>query len=212
MPQELLRKYIRYARQTIHPRLTDFDTDRISQLYVDLREQSARTGGIPITVRHIESMVRMAEAHAKMHLRQLVNHSDVNMAIRVMLQSFIETQKFVVMNQLNKRFKKYITFKRDNNELIFYLLKGLVAENVQSQAFANDGDMSSHMLDDLADGESSAALSGHKIDVQVSDLLDRAREYEIDNLEEFFSSELFLNAGFQINSMSGTISFQEQRS
>ena len=38
-------------------------------------EQCARcamaleAGGIPVAVRHIESIIRMAEAHARMHLR-----------------------------------------------------------------------------------------------------------------------------------------------
>ena len=60
------------------------------------------TGSIPITVRHIESMIRMAEAHAKMHLREYVREDDVNMAIRVMLESFIDTQKYSVMRNMRK--------------------------------------------------------------------------------------------------------------
>lgn len=60
------------------------------------------TGSIPITVRHIESMIRMAEAHARLHLRESVNQDDVNMAIRVMLESFISTQKFSIMKAMTK--------------------------------------------------------------------------------------------------------------
>lgn len=60
------------------------------------------TGSIPITVRHIESMIRMAEAHARIHLREYVHEDDVNMAIRVMLESFIDTQKFSVMRTMKK--------------------------------------------------------------------------------------------------------------
>ena len=65
------------------------------------------TGSIPITVRHIESMIRMAEAHAKMHLREYVTEDDVNMAIRVMLESFIDTQKFSVMRNMRKVGRKH---------------------------------------------------------------------------------------------------------
>ena len=61
-----------------------------------------RTGSIPITVRHIESLIRTAEAHAKMHLRDYVLDEDVNMAIRVMLESFIDTQKYAVMKTMRK--------------------------------------------------------------------------------------------------------------
>lgn len=53
-------------------------------------------------MRHIESMIRMAEAHARMHLRDYVQEDDVNMAIRVMLESFIDTQKFSVMKSMRK--------------------------------------------------------------------------------------------------------------
>lgn len=47
-------------------------------------------------------MIRMAEAHARMHLRDYVMEDDVNMAIRVMLESFIDTQKFSVMRSMRK--------------------------------------------------------------------------------------------------------------
>ena len=60
------------------------------------------TGSIPITVRHIESIIRMSEAHARMHLRDYVNEDDVNMSIRIMLESFISTQKFSIMKSMRK--------------------------------------------------------------------------------------------------------------
>lgn len=44
----------------------------------------------------------MAESHAKMHLRDYVNEDDVNMAIRIMLESFISTQKFSVTRSMRK--------------------------------------------------------------------------------------------------------------
>lgn len=47
-------------------------------------------------------MIRMAEAHARMHLRDYVMEDDVNMAIRVMLESFVDTQKFSVMRGMRK--------------------------------------------------------------------------------------------------------------
>lgn len=53
-------------------------------------------------MRHIESMIRMSESHARMHLRQHVTQEDVDMAIRVLLDSFISTQKFGVQKALQK--------------------------------------------------------------------------------------------------------------
>jgi DNA replication licensing factor MCM2 len=45
-------------------------------------------------------MIRMAEANARMHLRDYVQEDDVNMAIRMMLESFVETQKYSVMKSM----------------------------------------------------------------------------------------------------------------
>ena len=64
-------------------------TDKIARLYGDLRKESMASGGIPIAVRHVESIIRMSEAHAKMHLREYVNEDDVNMGMSLFLYNFM---------------------------------------------------------------------------------------------------------------------------
>ena len=48
-------------------------------------------GGIPIAVRHIESVLRMSEAYAKIHLRDYVRSEDIDFAINMMLESFLSS-------------------------------------------------------------------------------------------------------------------------
>lgn len=50
----------------------------------------------------MESLIRLAEAHAKIHLRSYVCDDDVDVAVRVILESFISTQKASIMRQMRK--------------------------------------------------------------------------------------------------------------
>lgn len=52
------------------------------QVYATLRKEAAVSHGMPVAVRHLESMIRMSEASAMMHLREYVNEQDVDSAIR----------------------------------------------------------------------------------------------------------------------------------
>ncbi|KAM6946629.1 DNA replication licensing factor MCM2 isoform 2-T2 [Lycodopsis pacificus] len=177
IPQDLLRKYIIYAKEKIHPKLNQMDQDKVAHIYSDLRKESMATGSIPITVRHIESMIRMAEAHAKMHLRDYVLEDDVNMAIRVMLESFIDTQKFSVMRSMRKTFSRYLAFRRDNNELLLFILKQLVSEQVSYQ-------------------RNRYGVQNDTIEVVEKDLQDKARQINIHNLTSFYDSDLFRSNKF----------------
>ncbi|KAG8516967.1 DNA replication licensing factor MCM2 [Galemys pyrenaicus] len=172
LPQEVLKKYIIYAKEKVHPKLNQMDQDKVAKMYSDLRKESLATGSIPITVRHIESMIRMAEAHARIHLRDYVIEDDVNMAIRVMLESFIDTQKFSVMRSMRKTFARYLSFRRDNNELLLFILKQLVAEQVTYQ-------------------RNRFGAQQDTIEVPEKDLVDKARQINIHNLSAFYDSELF---------------------
>uniref|UniRef100_UPI00398E7B76 DNA replication licensing factor MCM2 n=1 Tax=Pristiophorus japonicus TaxID=55135 RepID=UPI00398E7B76 len=172
IPQELLKKYIIYGKEKVHPKLNQMDQDKVAKMYSDLRKESMATGSIPITVRHIESMIRMAEAHARIHLRDYVMEDDVNMAIRVMLESFIDTQKFSVMRSMRKTFSRYLTFKRDNNELLLFILKQLVAEQATYQ-------------------RNRYGAQQDSIEIPEKDLVEKARQISIHNMSAFYESDLF---------------------
>lgn len=107
IPQELLVKYINYARSKIHPKLHQMDIDKVARVYADLRRESLSTGSFPITVRHLESILRIAEAFAKMRLSDFVSQSDLNRAIKVSIDSFVGAQKISLRKQLQKAFMKY---------------------------------------------------------------------------------------------------------
>jgi DNA replication licensing factor MCM2 len=51
IPQELLRKYILYARERCTPKLYHMDEDKVARLFADMRRESLATGAYPITVR-----------------------------------------------------------------------------------------------------------------------------------------------------------------
>ncbi|XP_007050002.2 PREDICTED: DNA replication licensing factor MCM2 [Theobroma cacao] len=174
LPQELLRKYVTYAKLNVFPRFHDKDMAKLTKVYADLRKESSRGQGVPIAVRHIESMIRMSEAHARMHLRPHVTEEDVDMAIRVLLESFISTQKFGVQKALRKSFRQYITFKKDYHGLLLVLVRELVNNTMR--------------FEEILSG-STSGLS--YVDVQVADLQAKAEEYEITDLETFFSSSEF---------------------
>ena len=50
IPQELLRKYIMYAREHVRPKLYQIDQDKVARLFADMRRESLATGAYPITV------------------------------------------------------------------------------------------------------------------------------------------------------------------
>lgn len=65
-----------------------------------------------------------------MHLRDYVNNDDVDLAISVMLQSFIQSQKYSVARIITKKFSHYIKFREENNVLLKQILDKLMTEKV----------------------------------------------------------------------------------
>ncbi|CAK7565477.1 MAG: MCM DNA helicase complex subunit [Sporothrix epigloea] len=74
-----LKKYIHYAKTRVRPILTQEASDRISDIYVALRNDEMegnqrRTS--PMTVRTLETIIRLATAHAKSRLSNRVEERD----------------------------------------------------------------------------------------------------------------------------------------
>ncbi|CAN1159255.1 DNA replication licensing factor MCM2 [Linum perenne] len=182
IPQDMLKKYLSYAKLNVFPRLHDADMEKLTQVYAELRRESAHGQGVPIAVRHIESMIRMSEAHARMHLRHHVTAEDVDMAIRVLLSSFISTQKYGVQRALQKSFRKYITLKMDYNRTLLNLLRELVKRALR--------------FEEIISGSNASRLT--HIDVKIQDLQTMAEDREITDLKPFLTSSEFSAADFEL--------------
>ncbi|XP_054160995.1 DNA replication licensing factor mcm2-like [Oppia nitens] len=186
IPQDLLRKYLVYARERVRPKLAKFDQDKVSKLYSELRRESLLTGSIPITVRHIESIIRCAEAHARMHLRDTVGDQDVSVSIQTVLESFIDTQKYSVMKSMRKTFGRY--FQRSNTELLFTILRQMVHEELT-----------------LLRSRSTAGAVVEKVEINEKDFAQKARQLEIQHLRAFYDSRAFALQNYLYDSVNKKI-------
>jgi len=107
IPQELLRKYILYAREKCRPKLYQIDQDKVARLFADMRRESLATGAYPITVRHLEAIIRISEAFCKMRLSEYCSSTDIDRAIAVAVDSFVGSQKVSAKKALARAFAKY---------------------------------------------------------------------------------------------------------
>lgn len=84
---KLLTEYISYAKKHIHPRLSAGARDALVRAYLELRRMggvSASRKNITATPRQLESLIRIAEALARMKFCELVDRRDVDEALRLM--------------------------------------------------------------------------------------------------------------------------------
>lgn len=98
----ILRDYIAYAKEHVHPKLSEEAQQRLIQAYVDMRKVFARLhyevsqikpclilqigsgrGQISAYPRQLESLIRLSEAHAKLRLSQNVELVDVEESWRL---------------------------------------------------------------------------------------------------------------------------------
>jgi DNA replication licensing factor MCM4 len=94
LPVEFLTLYISYARANIHPTISQEAATELVECYVAMRAlgQDVRAADkrITATTRQLESMIRLAEAHARMRLATTVTRDDVLEANRL-IQSALKT-------------------------------------------------------------------------------------------------------------------------
>ena len=196
IPQQLLRKYIQYAKTNIRPVLrgNTFDQEKIASLYVALRRESASSGGVPIAVRHVESMMRMAEAHAKMHIREYVRDDDMDASVKMMLESFISAQKFSVRRTLRRSFAKYMSTGEDRAHLLLHILQDMMRNEAMYQTIRAR----------QRNEDEEAALQN--LEVPLEEFEGRARDRRIYDISDFCQGDVFSEAGYAFDENRGIIS------
>jgi DNA replication licensing factor MCM4 len=83
LDMSVLRDYIAYAKEFIHPRLSPEASLRLISAYAEMRKVGAGKGIISAYPRQLESLIRLSEAHAKARLSEIVEVVDVEEAWRL---------------------------------------------------------------------------------------------------------------------------------
>ena len=101
-----MKKYIQYAKTRIKPVLTKEAADRIAEIYVGLRNddmESNQRKTSPMTVRTLETLIRLATAHAKSRLSNRVEERDAEAAESILRFALF---KEVVEDESRKKRRK----------------------------------------------------------------------------------------------------------
>ncbi|KAG0141342.1 hypothetical protein CROQUDRAFT_663969 [Cronartium quercuum f. sp. fusiforme G11] len=95
LPVQTLTSYISFARNRIHPTLTEEACNSLVQAYISMRKagEDSRTNErrITATTRQLESMIRLSEAHARMRFSETVDLQDVEEASRLIREALKES-------------------------------------------------------------------------------------------------------------------------
>lgn len=95
----------------------------------------------------------------------------------MMLESFVEAQKFSVMKKMRQTFQKYLSFQKDHSELLFFILRQLA-------------------LEQLAYIRCKSGPSATNIEVMEKDLSERAKTINVHSFKDFYESDLFKKHGY----------------
>ena len=84
LSRDLLRKYIAYAKRSVHPSMEPDARKKIVEYYVSTRKQVGDfSDTVAITARSLEALARLAEASARIRLSQVATVEDAERAIRL---------------------------------------------------------------------------------------------------------------------------------
>lgn len=121
---EFIQKMVAYARRKIKTlKLPSNARDIVKTAYVKLRK-TARTfdgnslSSVPITPRQLEAVLRLAEAHARMHLRDVVTEEDIEVALDLLMYSLrraaVDEEGNIDVNilEVGRSFKKISIIER----------------------------------------------------------------------------------------------------
>ncbi|CAG8772920.1 11031_t:CDS:2, partial [Funneliformis caledonium] len=82
-PIEFLQKYIAYAHRYVYPRLSEEARKIIKLSYIKMKQKYLSMDQTSITIRQLETMIKLAQARARMELRDLVLCSDVENVVEI---------------------------------------------------------------------------------------------------------------------------------
>ncbi|SCU99989.1 LANO_0F04654g1_1 [Lachancea nothofagi CBS 11611] len=161
LPVQFLTTYINYAKQQYAPVITEQAKTELVRAYVTMRKMGDDSRSdekrITATTRQLESMIRLAEAHAKMRLSELVELQDVQEAVRLIKSAIkdyatdpktgkidmnlVQTGKSVIQRKMQEDLAREVVAiltERPNNTVSYNELIRSINEQSQDKVDATD--------------------------------------------------------------------------
>ncbi len=154
---DLLRKYISYSKRT-NPVMTEEVVESFRDFYVKMRTASIEGGeasAISITARQLESLVRMAEARARVHLREEVTVEDAEAVIALMQRSLEQVGIDVTTGELD--IDTWYTGKPRSLQMQLQKVLGIISEMERITGVVKDDDLFEALMEDHGVGRAEAA-------------------------------------------------------
>uniref|UniRef100_G3Q1D6 DNA replication licensing factor MCM4 n=1 Tax=Gasterosteus aculeatus aculeatus TaxID=481459 RepID=G3Q1D6_GASAC len=164
----VLRDYIAYARTYINPRLSEEASQTLIEAYVDMRKIGSGRGMVSAYPRQLESLIRLAEAHAKVRFSEKVENIDVEEARRLHREALKQSATdprtgFVDISILTTGMSATARKRRED---IAQVLKKLIQSKGKTPAMKYQ-----QLLDDLR-GQSETAITKELFDEALRALAD----------------------------------------
>jgi replicative DNA helicase Mcm len=154
---DLLRKYISYSKR-ISPVITNEVVNSFKDFYVKMRTASLEGGeasAISITARQLESLVRLAEARAKVHLREEVTVEDAEAVIALMQRSLEQVGIDVTTGELD--IDILYTGKPRSLQMQLQKVLGVVSDMERTTGVVKDEDLFQALMEDHGISRAEAA-------------------------------------------------------
>jgi replicative DNA helicase Mcm len=154
---EMLRKYISYAK-SINPVITEEVVENFRDFYVKMRltsQEGGEASAISITARQLESLVRMAEARARVHLRKEVTVEDAEAVIALMQESLGQVGIDVETGEID--IDILYTGKPRSLQVQLQKVLGVISELERISGVVRDDDLFETLVTDHGIGRSEAA-------------------------------------------------------
>ena len=90
LPEHMMRRYIDYAKRMVVPKVSVPAAKSLQKLYLTMRAQARLGNSIPVTTRHLESLIRLSQARARMDLRDTVTADDAQDVIDLLHESLLD--------------------------------------------------------------------------------------------------------------------------
>ncbi|KAF4095643.1 DNA replication licensing factor MCM4 [Onychostoma macrolepis] len=168
LDMSMLKDYIAFARTSVHPRLNEEASQALIEAYVDMRKIGSGRGMVSAYPRQLESLIRLAEAHAKVRFSNKVETIDVEEAKRLHREALKQSATdprtgFVDISILTTGMS---ATARKRKEEVAQALKKLIQSKGKTPAMKYQ-----QLFDDLR-GQSEAAITKDMFDEALRALAD----------------------------------------